>query len=68
MSSKVDSFMTIARRAGFSLVCIKLVCLFVGRDSMSLGLVKIEPNLVGIFRGFGMRLFIRHIFKRCFPW
>ena len=39
-------------RSGFMLVYIKLVCLFVHCDSIHLGLVETEPNLVWIFRGF----------------
>ena len=50
-----------AHGAGF-LLYIKLVCPFVWLDSMPLGLIEIESKLVWIFRGFGMRSFIRHIF------
>ena len=37
-------------------ILIKLMCQFVGQDSMTPGLVKIEPNLVVIFRVFSMML------------
>ena len=46
---------------------IKLVYLFVGLNSMLQGFVETKPNLVWIFRGFGMKLFIRHIFKKWSP-
>ena len=42
---------------------VKLVCLLVGHDSMPKGFFKTESNLVWIFRGFGMKLFITHSFK-----
>ena len=48
---------TAHQRAGLSLVYIKLVCQFVGCDSMPLGLVD-ELNLLWMFRGFSMRLFL----------
>ena len=44
----------------FLLVYLKLMCLFVGCDSMPQGLIETEPNLVWIFRGFSIWLFIRH--------
>ena len=34
---------------------------------MPLGLVQTEPNLVWIFREFGMKLFIGHIWKSGSP-
>ena len=36
-------------------------------NSKSLGLIETETSLEWIFRGLGVRLFIRHVFVKWFP-